>query len=291
MVGEIGGDEEEKAAGTSEHDVEAGELVHRRLLGPPGKTMGHAGAIISGSSGTAQAKKEALEAADPGGHDPDRGGRAGRRGRALLALLSVATLSDAALWSRCRRTTRPQVGRFDVKEAQGLAGLGGSRCSRSRPPLSSRWPSRRPRPARRSRRSRRSTPTTHTNVDVLKQQIKNYYGDPLGTGNFAPDSNYAREAEVVADGGARPGDEGSPGGLRSSARSCSTSTTRPSRPRTTRSQRLGLQPGDERDLRQRQRFPAVPGMVTDGRPGRTRGTRSSTSRAVLRSRRRRRSAT
>ena len=43
------------------HD-EAGLRVHRRLLGAAGKTMGHAGAIISGSSGTAQAKKEALEA-------------------------------------------------------------------------------------------------------------------------------------------------------------------------------------------------------------------------------------
>jgi hypothetical protein len=40
-----------------------------------------------------------------------------------------------------------------------------------------------------------------TNVDVLKQQIKNYYGDPLGTGNFAPDSNYAKEAAGDAQTG------------------------------------------------------------------------------------------
>lgn len=41
-----------------------------------------------------------------------------------------------------------------------------------------------------------------TNVDVLRQQIRNYYGDPLGTGVFAPDSNYAMEAQsVAADGG------------------------------------------------------------------------------------------
>ncbi|MGZ4392667.1 MAG: HAD family acid phosphatase [Gaiellaceae bacterium] len=40
-----------------------------------------------------------------------------------------------------------------------------------------------------------------TNVDVLKQEIKNYYGDPTGTGNFAPDGNYAQEAsQVAADG-------------------------------------------------------------------------------------------
>ena len=37
-----------------------------------------------------------------------------------------------------------------------------------------------------------------TNIDVLRQQIKNYYGDPLGTGTFAPDSNYAKEASNVA---------------------------------------------------------------------------------------------
>jgi succinyl-CoA synthetase alpha subunit len=64
MIGEIGGDAEERAA----------EFVRARVskpvvgyiagfTAPPGKTMGHAGAIISGSSGTAQAKQEALEAA------------------------------------------------------------------------------------------------------------------------------------------------------------------------------------------------------------------------------------
>ena len=42
-----------------------------------------------------------------------------------------------------------------------------------------------------------------TNVDVLKQQIKNYYGDPGGTGVFAADSNYAKEAGFVADMGGR----------------------------------------------------------------------------------------
>jgi succinyl-CoA synthetase alpha subunit len=63
MVGEIGGNEEEKAA----------EVIAERITkpvvsyiagfeAPPGKTMGHAGAIISGSAGTAAAKKEALEA-------------------------------------------------------------------------------------------------------------------------------------------------------------------------------------------------------------------------------------
>ena len=61
MVGEIGGDEEEKAA---EFIQEMSKPVVAYIAGftaPPGKTMGHAGAIISGSSGTAQAKKDALE--------------------------------------------------------------------------------------------------------------------------------------------------------------------------------------------------------------------------------------
>jgi succinyl-CoA synthetase alpha subunit len=62
LVGEIGGDDEEKAAAFI--DAEMTKPVVAYIAGftaPPGKTMGHAGAIISGSSGTAQAKKEALE--------------------------------------------------------------------------------------------------------------------------------------------------------------------------------------------------------------------------------------
>jgi succinyl-CoA synthetase alpha subunit len=63
LVGEIGGDEEEKAAGwVAEHTTKPVFSYIAGFSAPPGKTMGHAGAIISGSSGTAQAKKEALEA-------------------------------------------------------------------------------------------------------------------------------------------------------------------------------------------------------------------------------------
>jgi succinyl-CoA synthetase alpha subunit len=63
LVGEIGGDEEEKAARYVEEHVTKPVLAYiAGFSAPPGKTMGHAGAIISGSSGTAQAKKEALEA-------------------------------------------------------------------------------------------------------------------------------------------------------------------------------------------------------------------------------------
>ena len=42
-----------------------------------------------------------------------------------------------------------------------------------------------------------------TNIDVLRQQIRNYYGDPMGTGDFAAGSNYAMEATSVAADGAR----------------------------------------------------------------------------------------
>jgi succinyl-CoA synthetase alpha subunit len=63
MVGEIGGDEEEKAALFIEAEMTKPVLAYiAGFTAPPGKTMGHAGAIISGSAGTAQAKKEALEA-------------------------------------------------------------------------------------------------------------------------------------------------------------------------------------------------------------------------------------
>jgi succinyl-CoA synthetase alpha subunit len=63
MVGEIGGDEEEKAAAFIESEMAKPVVAYiAGFTAPPGKTMGHAGAIISGSSGTAQAKKEALEA-------------------------------------------------------------------------------------------------------------------------------------------------------------------------------------------------------------------------------------
>ena len=64
MVGEIGGDEEEKAARYIGAEMSKPVVAYiAGFTAPPGKTMGHAGAIISGSSGTAEAKKAALEAA------------------------------------------------------------------------------------------------------------------------------------------------------------------------------------------------------------------------------------
>ncbi len=63
MVGEIGGAEEEKAAEFIGEQMTKPVVAYiAGFTAPPGKTMGHAGAIISGSAGTAEAKKEALEA-------------------------------------------------------------------------------------------------------------------------------------------------------------------------------------------------------------------------------------
>lgn len=63
LIGEIGGDAEERAAQyISEHVTKPVVGYVAGFTAPEGKTMGHAGAIVSGSSGTAQAKKEALEA-------------------------------------------------------------------------------------------------------------------------------------------------------------------------------------------------------------------------------------
>jgi succinyl-CoA synthetase alpha subunit len=86
MCGEIGGDAEERAADfISEHVTKPVVAYIAGFTAPPGKTMGHAGAIVSGSRGTARAKAEALE---------ERGVRVGRT-PTQVAELAVSLLGDA----------------------------------------------------------------------------------------------------------------------------------------------------------------------------------------------------
>src|SRR5579871_4062012 len=87
MCGEIGGDAEERAADyIAEHVTKPVVAYIAGFTAPPGKTMGHAGAIVSGSKGTAKAKAEALES---------RGVRVGRT-PTQVAELAVSLLGSAA---------------------------------------------------------------------------------------------------------------------------------------------------------------------------------------------------
>jgi len=87
MCGEIGGDAEERAAEyVAEHVTKPVVAYIAGFTAPPGKTMGHAGAIVSGSKGTAAAKAEALEA---------RGVRVGRT-PTQVAEVAVSLLGAAA---------------------------------------------------------------------------------------------------------------------------------------------------------------------------------------------------
>jgi succinyl-CoA synthetase alpha subunit len=87
MVGEIGGDAEERAADFIGESISKPVVAYiAGFTAPPGKQMGHAGAIISGSSGTAEAKKEALEM---------RGVRVGRSPTETAQLAAKAITTSA----------------------------------------------------------------------------------------------------------------------------------------------------------------------------------------------------
>lgn len=90
MIGEIGGDAEERAAAYIREHVTKPVIGYvAGFTAPEGRTMGHAGAIVSGSSGTARAKKEALEAAGvPVGGTPTE------TARLVLASLNAGHLAN-----------------------------------------------------------------------------------------------------------------------------------------------------------------------------------------------------
>jgi succinyl-CoA synthetase alpha subunit len=92
MCGEIGGDEEERTAEYVAEHVSKPVLAYiAGFTAPPGKTMGHAGAIVSGSKGTAQAKAEALE---------EKGVRVGRNPTQVAELAAELLGSSAPAGAR-----------------------------------------------------------------------------------------------------------------------------------------------------------------------------------------------
>ena len=110
MVGEIGGNEEEKAAEFIRDRTVKPVLAYiAGFTAPPGKTMGHAGAIISGFVQNAQAKKEALEACGVARrHDADRSGPARRRRSRSPRLASALEAGAGVARLRAPASTRPQ---------------------------------------------------------------------------------------------------------------------------------------------------------------------------------------
>ncbi|HEY0534118.1 MAG TPA: HAD family acid phosphatase [Actinoplanes sp.] len=101
-----------------------------------------------------------------------------------------------------------------------------------------------------------------TNIDVLRQQLRNYYGDALGTGQFADDSNYAREARSVASDGARYLSHAHPARHKTKAIILDVDDTTLATWNYEIVSNWAFNPTTNADYVLNQRFPAVPGMVS-----------------------------
>lgn len=100
-----------------------------------------------------------------------------------------------------------------------------------------------------------------TNIDVLRQQLRNYYGDPLGTGQFAADSYYAKEAGRVAAEGTRYLSHLRPGGHGTRAIVLDVDDTSLTTWNYEIASNWAYNAATNADYVLGQKFPAVPGMV------------------------------
>src|SRR5512142_2954651 len=99
-----------------------------------------------------------------------------------------------------------------------------------------------------------------TNIDVLRQQLRNYYGDALGSGQFGADSNYAREASSVAWAGAHYLSHARPKSHRTKAIILDVDDTTLATWNYEIASNWAYNPTTNADFVLNQRFPAVPGM-------------------------------
>ncbi len=184
MVGEIGGDEEEKAAEFIAEQMSKPVVAYiAGFTAPPGKTMGHAGAIISGSSGTAQAKKEALEAC---------GVRVGTTPTEVAQLVAeiagaaVAPSTSTELHAPGLRRRSPAARSLDAIDEPGT-------------PLAARDRRRRPSRSRFARARLVPTPSASRERDELADCARPRERDGATLLSYGPAGGYAPLREWIAE--------------------------------------------------------------------------------------------